>query len=346
MIDGNDSKKPFLQVLNGERAERVPCWFMRQAGRYLPEYRELRAAKGGFLVMAYDPAVAAEITMQPLRRFGMDAAIIFSDILTIPHALGQDLSFVQGEGPKLGEFNLDRLSYRAFDETLDPVYGALRKTREMMGDEGFDQTALIGFCGAPWTVATYMVECGGSKVFEKVKALAYRDPDQFGALIDLLVEASAQYLIKQVEAGAEALQIFDSWAGALDSSQFYRWSILPIKQIIARVRDVYPDVPIIGFPKGAGVNYTKFVQETGVSAIQIDSSVPTDWARNMLQPHVPVQGNLDPFCLFAGGDALHMAVEKILSDLGQGPFIFNLGHGINKDTPIAHVQKLVDLIRR
>lgn len=347
MDELNDSKheKPFLRVLNKQATERVPFWFMRQAGRYLPEYRALRADKGGFLDMAYDPVAASEITLQPIRRFGMDAAIIFSDILTIPHALGQDLRFVQGEGPKLGALDINRLSRQVFDQTLQPVYDALTKTREMLDGEGYTKTALIGFCGAPWTVATYMVEGGGSKVFETVKTLAYQDPETFGRLIDIITDASADYLIKQVEAGAEAVQIFDSWAGVLDAHQFVKWSIAPTKRLIKRIKDAHPHIKIIGFPKGVGTNYIKYARDTGVDVIQIDSNVPTDWARASLQTMMPVQGNLDPFCLKAGGAGLTLAVEKIFSDLGQGDFIFNLGHGINKDTPIAHVEALCEMIR-
>lgn len=340
-----DSKKPFLQVLHKQPVNTVPFWFMRQAGRYLPEYRALRADKGGFLDMAYDPNAASEITMQPIRRFSMDAAIIFSDILTIPHALGQNLSFVQGEGPKLGDLDIKSLSRRHFDETLQPVYDAISKTREMLEGEGYDQTALIGFCGAPWTVVTYMVEGGGSKMFDKVKTLAYKDPETFGRLIDIITDASADYLIKQVDAGAEALQIFDSWAGVLDAHQFVKWSIQPTAKLIKKVKDVHPAIKIIGFPKGAGTNYLKYARDTGVDCIQIDSNVPTDWARSTLQTLMPVQGNLDPFCLKAGGAALEFAAEKILNDLAGGDFIFNLGHGINKDTPIDHVERLCEILK-
>ncbi len=342
-------KKNFLEALARRPVERVPFWFMRQAGRYLPEYMELRAKAGSFLDMAYNPEFAAEVTMQPIRRFGMDAAIIFSDILVVPHALGQHLEFVQGEGPKLDALrsaeDFSRLSYHKFEETLAPVYAAIGKTREMLSSEGFDETALIGFCGAPWTVACYMVEGGGSKDFLHVKKMAYGDPAGFAQLIDLLVEASAAYLSAQVRAGAEALQIFDSWAGALDSHQFKRWVIAPTREIVKLVRAEHPHVPIIGFPRCAGYNYMAYVQETGVDAVSLDHQVDTKWAVRALQCQVPVQGNLDPVCLLAGGDSLSMAAEQILADLSGGPFVFNLGHGIHKDTPVEHVEQLVKVIR-
>ena len=340
---GGILSKAFLKVLAGEKAEHVPFWFMRQAGRYLPEYRDLRAEKGGFLAMAFDPKAACEITMQPIRRFGMDAAIIFSDILTIPMALGQHLEFVAGEGPKLGPLDLDALAYDP--EVLEPVYEALSNTKTALGVEGFDGTALIGFAGAPWTVATYMVEGGSSNDFMNTKLLAYREPEKFQKLMDMLVDSTADYLIKQVTAGAEALQIFDSWAGALDPQGFQKWCMDPIAEIVRRIHVKHPDVPIIGFPKGAGYNYIRFAKETGISAMGIDQHVPSDWARDALQPLITVQGNLDPFALMAGGDALELAARRILNDLSGYPFVFNLGHGINKDTPIEHVEQLIKILR-
>ncbi len=342
-------KKNFLESLQGHRPDHIPFWFMRQAGRYLPEYRELRAKAGSFLNMAYNSDFAAEVTLQPIRRYGMDAAIIFSDILVIPHALGQDLDFVAGEGPKLDAIKdvsgLSRLNYSKFEQTLNPVYEALQKTKAGLQSEGHHGTALIGFCGAPWTVACYMVEGGGSKDYIDVKRFMYSDPNGFSELIDLLVEASAAYLIKQIEAGAEAVQIFDSWAGALDSSSFKKWVIEPTRKIVELVRDSYPNVPIIGFPRCAGSNYMNYVRDTGVTAVGLDTSVDTRWAARSLQTMVPVQGNLDPICLLTGGDALIMAAEKIIGDLKGGNFVFNLGHGINKDTPPEHVEQLVNFIR-
>lgn len=345
----DDMKKNFLESLNGHEVDHIPFWFMRQAGRYLPEYRELRAKAGSFLNMAYNPDLASEVTLQPIRRYHMDAAIIFSDILVIPHALGQSLDFVQGEGPKLDAIKdvsgLTKLNFSKFDQTLNPVYEALQKTKAGLQSEGHHSTALIGFCGAPWTVACYMVEGGGSKDFIDVKNFAYSDPIGFTQLIDLLVEASAAYLIKQIDAGAEAVQIFDSWAGVLDAESFRNLVIKPTKQIVDLVRDSHPNVPIIGFPRCAGVKYGDYVRDTGVTAVGLDTSVDTRWAARTLQPVVPVQGNLDPICLRTGGDALILAAEKIIGDLKGGNFVFNLGHGINKDTPPEHVEQLVEFIR-
>lgn len=339
------SDKYFLNALGGEKADVPPFWFMRQAGRYLPEYRELRAQKGGFLAMALDPKAACEITMQPLRRFNMDAAIIFSDILTVPMALGQHLEFVQGEGPKLGALNLGSLSEDGMNK-LEPVYEALSETKTAMQVEGFDSAALIGFCGAPWTVATYMVEGGSSRDFIKTKLMAYREPEKFQMLIDLLVSSTAKYLIQQIHAGAEAVQIFDSWAGALDPEGFRKWSIDPTRSIVELVRAEYTDIPIIGFPKGAGHHYLSYAKETGVTALGVDQYVSTNWVSKDLQPLLPVQGNLDPFALMAGGDALIQAIRRIKNDLKDGPYVFNLGHGIHKDTPIVHVELAVKEIRR
>ncbi|MBX2834325.1 MAG: uroporphyrinogen decarboxylase [Micavibrio sp.] len=340
--------KKILKVLQGECFDVPPFWFMRQAGRYLPEYRELRAEKGGFLAMAFDPKAACEITLQPIRRFQMDAAIIFSDILVVPMALGQHLEFVAGEGPKLEALadtqDLCRLSDKHFD-VLDPVFEALNLTRAGLKQEGFESTALIGFAGAPWTVATYMIEGGSSKDFYKTRLWSYRDPEGFQALMDMLVETTARYLIKQVEAGAEALQIFDSWSGALDPISFEKWSIAPTKEIIARVKAVHPDVPIIGFPKGAGHNLEKYVCETGIDGVGIDQFTPLDYVSSNIQTKIPVQGNLDPFALLAGGETLDRAAKEVLDSLKGRPFIFNLGHGINKDTPPENVERLVKIIR-
>ncbi|MBI1302156.1 MAG: uroporphyrinogen decarboxylase, partial [Alphaproteobacteria bacterium] len=284
--------KPLLKVLNGEKADHIPFWFMRQAGRYLPEYRELRKEAGSFLDMAYNPDFASEVTLQPIRRFQMDAAIIFSDILVILHALGQHLEFVAGEGPKLDAMRsaqeFKKLNYDRFDEILNPVYEALRKTKKGLIDEGYPETTLIGFCGAPWTVACYMVEGQGSKDYMNVKKLSFADPDSFQYLIDFLVEASTKYLIEKVNAGAEVLQIFDSWAGALDSQSFERWSIQPTKKIVDLVRKTHPHIPIIGFPRCAGTHYIDYVQKTGITAVGLDHAVDTKWAAENLQTHVPV----------------------------------------------------------
>ncbi|MFP4097803.1 MAG: uroporphyrinogen decarboxylase [Alphaproteobacteria bacterium] len=338
-------------MVRGENPEAVPFWFMRQAGRYLPEYRALRAQSNGFLDMAYTPSKACEVTLQPLRRFGMDAAIIFSDILVVPHALGRDLTFVPGVGPKLDPLetagDIAALREREIGDVLNPIYDALSLTRETMNVEGFGDKDLIGFCGAPWTLACYMIEGGGSKDFFKVRRFAYAQEEAFQDLIDILVEASISYLCKKIGAGAQAVQIFDSWAGILDAPSFVKWSIEPTSRIIEQVRLSYPDVPIIGFPRGAGVNYARYVRETSVDVIGTDSLVDTAYAAKELQPLAAVQGNLDPACLLAGGDVMVQRVEQIFSDLkGQNRrFVFNLGHGIHKDTPIEHVELLVKMIR-
>jgi uroporphyrinogen decarboxylase len=355
----HESKKPgpgviktgklFLDTLDGHVGERVPFWFMRQAGRYLPEYRELRQKKGGFLAMAMDPDTACEITMQPIRRFGMDAAIIFSDILVVPQALGQKLEFVENEGPRLEPLrsgaDIAKLNFRDFEKNLAPVSEALRKTAAQLKAENFGQTALIGFAGAPWTVAAYMIEGGGSRDFIHAKKMAYSDPENFSALIDLLVESTTAYLSKQIQAGAEAVQIFDSWAGLLDDDLFQRWVIKPTREIVSHLRAAHPYVPIIGFPRGAGANYIAYAHDTNVTAIGLDSHVPARWAAKTLQPTLPVQGNLDPVALMAGGDALSLSAERIITNLSHGPFVFNLGHGIHKDTPVEHVAALCALLK-
>ncbi|MCB1556686.1 MAG: uroporphyrinogen decarboxylase [Alphaproteobacteria bacterium] len=339
--------KPFLTVLKDQTSQRVPFWLMRQAGRYLPEYRDLRAQAGGFLDMVYNPAFACEVTLQPLRRFGMDAAILFSDILVIPHALGQGLTFEVGEGPRLppirDENGLKELNLDKIDTVLNPVYETVAKIREELKAEGFDQTALIGFAGAPWTVATYMVEGSGSKEFLHVKGWAYRDPAGFQKLIDIVTETTIHYLSRQAESGAEALQLFDSWAGVLDEKQFARWVIAPTKKIIAALKRIHPDIPIIGFPRGAGFLYERYARETGVDALGLDQTVPLAQA-TALQKICPVQGNLDPACLLSGGPEMEARITEILTALSDGPFIFNLGHGVIKDTPVVHVERLARII--
>lgn len=339
-------EKNFLSVLQGKITDRIPFWFMRQAGRYLPEYRDLRTQAGGFLDMVYNPDFAVEVTMQPLRRFGMDAAILFSDILVVPHALGQKLEFAAGEGPRLepvrDEADLARFD---FNETvLEPVYESVAGIRSQLGKEHFYDAALIGFAGAPWTVATYMVEGGGSRDMIHVKQWAYRDPDGFQKLIDLVSEATIHHLSRQVESGAEALQLFDSWAGVLDETQYERWVIAPTKKIVRALHDKYPDIPVIGFPRGSGMRYHSYVEGTGIDAIGLDQNVPLAHAET-LQKTCPVQGNLDPVCLLAGGAALDDAAQKILASLAVGPFVFNLGHGVIKETPPAHVLQLANVIK-
>lgn len=347
------SEKPFLTVLSSKRGNpnqvpAAPWWMMRQAGRYLPEYREIRGQAGGFLDLVYNPELACEVTMQPIRRYRMSAAILFSDILVVPQALGQDVRFEEGEGPVLqpvrDEAALAALRQDRFDDILAPVYQTVRNIRASLSAEGFHDTALIGFAGSPWTVASYMVEGGGSKEFIHAKTWAYGDPRSFARLIDLLIDHTTAYLLEQVRAGAEAVQLFDSWAGVLDKDAFRALVTEPTRRIVARLKDEYPDVPVIGFPRGAGVKYLDYVQGTGVDAVSLDPSVPTKWAARMLQPHCVVQGNLDPVHLLAAGDQMTLAMEQIFADLKEGPFIFNLGHGIHKDTPPEHIDKLKELI--
>lgn len=341
--------KPVLKVLHGERQKRIPFWFMRQAGRYLPEYRELRARKGGFLAMAMDPKAAAEITLQPIRRFGMDAAIIFSDILVVPMALGQRLEFLQGEGPSLDPVrsleDLKKLSADRFDDILAPVFEALRLTKTGLQKEGFENTALIGFAGAPWTVATYMVEGGSSRDFHQVRQAAYGQPEFFAGLIDLLTDSTARYLERQVKAGAEVLQIFDSWSGALSPLEFRRWVIEPTRKILAHLKATCPDTPVICFPKGAGLMLPLFLDSVKPQGLSLDQHTDSSWAAQNIPAGIALQGHLDPMALMAGGAALETETLAILQNLSGRPMIFNLGHGIHKDTPVEHVEQLVKIIR-
>lgn len=347
MTDGN---KNLLRVLKNQMPEKIPFWLMRQAGRYLPEYRELRAEAGGFLDLVYHSERASEVTLQPIRRFGMDAAILFSDILVIPQALGQNLKFETGEGPKLNALtsqeDINNLDLENIDDVLNPVYETVRLTREKLSGEGFNNTALIGFCGSPWTVACYMIEGGGSKDFAKVKKWAEESPDSFQSLIDKLVASSIHYLSKQIEAGAEAIQLFDSWSGLLDGEEdFIRWSVEPTKRIVNAIKDKYPNMPIIGFPRGCGKNSLLYARETGINAIGMDYDMDKRWAAENLQSLVPVQGNLHPETLLKGGAALEKEALEILETFSDKPFIFNLGHGVIKETPPEHVQQLTDIIR-
>jgi uroporphyrinogen decarboxylase len=335
--------KPLLAVLRGERLDPPPMWMMRQAGRYLPEYRELRTEKGSFLDLVYDPEAAAEITLQPLKRFDLDAAILFSDILIVPFAIGQNLTFVAGEGPRLSpplaNASIDDLT--PYSGRLDPIYETVAKVKARL-PEG---VTLIGFAGAPWTVATYMVAGQGSREQAETRRLAYADRGRFQAIIDRIEDVSFDYLSKQVEAGAEALQLFDSWAGSLAPAEFEQWVIAPTARLVARIRDRHPDVPIIGFPKGAGGKLPTYARETGVTAVGLDETVDPVWAAQALPDGLPVQGNLDPLALIAGGAPLADAVRRILDALSARPHIFNLGHGIQQDTPIAHVEQLIDLVK-
>ena len=336
--------KPILRVLKGETLKHPPFWLMRQAGRYLPEYRALRERLGGFLDLCYAPELAAEATLQPLRRFGMDAAILFSDILLVPQAMGQKLWFEPTEGPALTPIRTRQaaaaLQVAGLTERLRPVYRAIGLVAAALPPE----TTLIGFVGAPWTVATYMVEGRSSRDFAKVKEWASSDAAGFDVLIEQLVEATSVHLSAQIAAGAEVVQLFDTWAGIVPPDDFDRLVIAPTRRIIERVRRGHPDTPIIGFPRGIGSLYQRYFIETGVTALSLDATVPLDLAR-VLQSRGPVQGNLDPVVLVAGGSALDEAAGKILAALRDGPFIFNLGHGVLPETPLEHVARLSTLIR-
>lgn len=341
--------KPFLNVLAGRAEEVPPVWLMRQAGRYLPEYRDVRAQAGGFLDLVFNPALACEVTLQPLRRFRFDAAILFSDILIVPQVMNCAVRFDAGEGPRLDAID------DAFIEALDPgnfkfdiftpVFETVSLIAEGMKAEGFDQTALIGFAGSPWTVACYMIEGGGSADFSTALRWAKEKPEALRILLDRLADVTAAYLVNQVAAGAEVLQLFDSWAGLLtDEDDFMRWIVAPTARVIERVRQFYPDVPIIGFPRGAGVHYKLYAEKADVQALGLDQHVTIAKAQRY-QRLLPVQGNLDPAVLVSG-EGLEDAIDKIVEGLAQGPHIFNLGHGIDKETPPAHVTRLVDHIRR
>ena len=318
-------------------------WLMRQAGRYLPEYRALRAEKGGFLALATDPAAAAEVTVQPIRRFGFDGAILFSDILMVPWALGQDLSFGAGEGPRLAPALVDHAlnALERVPERLDPVYATVARVKAQLPP----QTSFLGFAGSPWTVATYMVAGQGSKDQGETRRFAYADGQGFGAIIDAIVEMTIDYLAGQVTNGVEAVQLFDSWAGSLSPAQFERWVIAPNAAIVDGFRQRCPGVPVIGFPKGAGGKLPAYARETGVDAVGLDETVDPVWADTYLPKGLPVQGNLDPLALIAGGEALDGAVDRILAAFTERPHIFNLGHGILPDTPIAHVERLIARVR-
>ena len=335
--------KPLLAVLKGQRRNPAPMWLMRQAGRYLPEYRALRAEKGGFLELVYDPAAAAEITLQPLRRFPMDGAILFSDILIVPYAIGQKLWFETGEGPRLAprlaEADLDSLV--AAPERLDPIYETVRQVKAQLAPN----VTLLGFAGAPWTVATYMINGQGSREQAEARQLGYADPDKMDAILDAIAAMTVDYLSGQVEAGAEAVQLFDSWAGSLSPQQFEHYVIARAAWIVSEFKKRHPDTPVIGFPKGAGGKLAAYARETGVDAIGLDETVDVTWAARELPANLPVQGNLDPLALVAGGEALETAVRRILDALGGRPHIFNLGHGIQQVTPIDHVERLVALVK-
>ena len=336
--------KPFLRALQGETIIPPPLWLMRQAGRYLPEYRHVRASVHSFLELCYSPELAAEVTLQPIRRYGFDAAIVFSDILVVPDALGQSVTFHEGRGPTLerleNKSDVTRLSLERVTTYLAPIYKTVHNLAQTLSPT----VALIGFSGAPWTVAAYMIEGGASKDFTHAKlwSLGQGPLEQ---LMELLTEATTRHLLAQIAAGAEAVQVFDTWAGILPENEFHRFVVQPTKEVVNSVHRIYPDIPIIAFPRGAGVQYEAFVAETGVQAVSLDSSVPLPWAASRLQPHVTIQGNLDPLVLVAGGKPMLTRVQRIVDILSHGPFIFNLGHGIVPETPLEHVTELVEYIR-
>ena len=338
-------KKPLLSVLRGETVQPAPIWLMRQAGRYLAEYKKLRAEAPGFLEFCLSPDLAAEATLQPIRRFGFDAAILFADILLVPHALGQKLRYVDDVGPQLealkGEADLARLKVGAVREELSPVYETIRRVRQDLPKN----CALIGFAGGPWTVASYMVEGGTSRNHELAKRWAYGNPSGFGKLIDMLVEATFGYLDAQIAAGAEALQIFDSWAGSLAAEQFDRWCRAPIAELVHRVKAAHPRIPIIVFPRGAGARYEGFAKAVGADAVGIDESIDPRWAAKHLQRQSAVQGNVDPQLLVVGGQPMRTAAVAVLEAMGRGPLIFNLGHGVVPEVPMDHVAELISTVR-
>ena len=338
------SEKPLLSVLGGTAMTPPPIWMMRQAGRYLPEYRQLREVKGSFLDLVYDSDAAADVTLQPLRRFPqLDAAILFSDILIVPFAIGQNLSFIAGEGPRLTPplegYALDQLN--SVPARLEPIYETVRKVSAQVDPS----KTLIGFAGSPWTVATYMVAGQGSRDQAEARRMAYADPGAFGAIVARIEEVTLDYLLGQIEAGAEAVQLFDSWAGSLSPAQFEQWVIGPTARLVGAISDKHPGVPVIGFPKGAGGKLRAYASETGVTALGLDETVDPQWAAKELPARLPLQGNLDPLALLAGGEALRTSVRRILDALAGRPHIFNLGHGILQDTPIAHVEELLGEVK-
>lgn len=333
-----------MRALEGQTVSPPPIWLMRQAGRYLPEYREVRAKQPDFINFCLNPEAAAEVTFQPIRRYGLDASIVFADILLIPHGLGQKVWFEKGEGPKLEPIKLDdlgQLSIARSREVLQPVMETLRILRSGLPAE----TALIGFCGAPWTVATYMIEGGGSKDRFNARSMAWARPEKFDALMDLLADASAAYLADQVRAGADVVKIFDSWADGLPDPLFDRVVIRPTKRIIEKLRAEGIDAPVIGFPKGSGPQMVRYAEQTGVNCLSLDHGVDTVWAASTLPKTLPVQGQLDPAVLHAGGAALDHEIDRLLSAWADRPYVFNLGHGIHLDTPPENVTRLIERVR-
>jgi uroporphyrinogen decarboxylase len=339
------SERWMLRVFAGQTLSPPPIWLMRQAGRYLPEYREVRARAGDFLELCYTPELAAEVTLQPIRRFDFDAAIVFADILVVPDALNQTVRFIEGEGPRLEAIRstaeLARLNLSATRPKFQRVFETVSRVRQDLPP----QTALIGFCGAPWTVATYMVGGQGSIDQASARLWAYRDPQGFERLISLLEDASVEYLSGQIEAGADLVQIFDSWAGSLPEDQFRQWVIAPTRRLVARLKQRHPEVPVIGFPRGAGLLVRDYAAETGVDGVSCDTVMPLKFMGHELPKRTVVQGNLDPLLLLAGGPAFERRVGELLSHVSSRAFIFNLGHGVQPQTPPENVARLVALVR-
>ncbi len=336
---------PLLEVLAGRRCAIPPVWVMRQAGRYLPEYREVRARAGSFLNLCFTPELAAEVTLQPIRRFRFDAAILFSDILVVPHALGRSVRFEAGEGPRLEPLatpaDIENLAPVADESTFAPVYAAVRLIRQQLDAD----IALIGFCGAPWTVATYMIAGCGTEDQAPARLMAYRAPNAFARLIDILVTASVSYLVGQLRAGADLVQVFDTWAGILPPRELQRWCIEPVRQIVDEVRRQIPGARFIGFPRGAAGSLVDYVDRVPVDAVSLDWVANPAFIRERIAPRVAIQGNLDPMALLAGGAALDRAVDDVIANFGGGRLIFNLGHGILPPTPVAHVEQMLRRIR-
>ena len=320
-------------------SEKVPFWFMRQAGRYMPEYHQVFNKGKNFLDVCYNPELAFEITLQPIKKFDMSAAIMFSDILLLPHALGCNVNFIKNVGPIIEPLTteLNFIDYQKLEEKLQPIFKLLRKLRKNLTAE----KDLIGFAGSPFTVLAYLIEGGSSKTFSKVKEIAYKNEEKFAFFINRITEATTFYLNKQIENGANIVQLFDSWSGILSAEEFNRWVIKPTQKIVSNLIGA----KVIGFPKGAGCLYIDYVKQTGVDAVSVDYSVPLEWIRDNLQPLTIVQGNLDPFLLTYNKERALKQAENIFSVLGNNHFIFNLGHGINKETPVEHVEALVEKIK-
>lgn len=333
--------RKITEVLSGKALPIPPVWIMRQAGRYLPEYRRVREQAGSFLDLCYTPELATEVTLQPIRRFDFDAAILFSDILVIPDALGQEVAFEEGRGPVIGALKQDALDPSRIRDHLAPVMETVRRVRQALAPE----KALLGFCGAPWTVATYMVAGHGTSDQGPARRMALEQPDRFAGLIDLLVETSADYLLAQLEAGADAVQIFDTWAGVLDEDGFRRWAIDPVRRTIDLVRSIRPEAQVIAFAKAAGTRLGAYAAGTCANCVGVDWTVSPKAARRLVGNETAIQGNMDPMRLIVGGRALDEGIDQVLDGFAGHPHVFNLGHGITPDTPIAHVEQLMSRIR-